>query len=650
MSIEKLTEMSNRYGAGETYVLAGGGNTSYKENGVMYVKGSGTSLRTVKPPQFVAMDMAKLSAMLQKEYPSDDTERESEALKDMMAARLPGEEAKRPSVEAILHALFPQKYVLHTHPALINGLSCGRGGAEACARLFGNKVVWVPLTKPGYILATVCKPVFEAAAQATGAFPGAVILQNHGLFVAADTVEAIDAQMAEIMAALTACVKREADFAETPFDALRACKIAPALRMLYAGCDQTAVATFCVNAQTMAFVSSRESMAPLMASFTPDHIVYCKHAPLFLERDEDLDTVFATYVRANGFAPKIVAVRGLGFFALGRTKKEVETARVLFLDAMKVAVYAEAFGGYQHLPDDFTRFILDWEIESYRQKVALLGVKHGLLDGKIAIVTGSAQGFGQGIAQAMAAEGAYVAIADLNGEGARACAGALVAEYGAGYALAIETNVADETSVEAMVQAAVLAYGGLDVLISNAGIVISGGLEEMTKQKFDLVTQVNYTGYFLCAKYAARPMRIQRQYQPDLWMDIIEINSKSGLEGSNRNFAYAGSKFGGIGLTQSLALELVGDGIKVNAVCPGNLLDGPLWSDPEKGLFKQYLDAGKVPGAKTVEDVRRFYEAKVPMNRGCQVRDVVRAIFYIIKQQYETGQALPVTGGQVMLH
>ena len=133
------------------------------------------------------------------------------------------------------------------------------------------------------------------------------------------------------------------------------------------------------------------------------------------------------------------------------------------------------------------------------------------------------------------------------------------------------------------------------------------------------------------------------------WADIVEINSKSGLVGSSRNSAYAGSKFGGIGLTQSFALELVGNGIKVNAICPGNFLDGPLWSDPQNGLFVQYLREGKVPGATSIDDVRRFYEAKVPMGRGCSPADVLEALYYLIGQQYETGQALPVTGGQVML-
>jgi sorbitol-6-phosphate 2-dehydrogenase len=144
-------------------------------------------------------------------------------------------------------------------------------------------------------------------------------------------------------------------------------------------------------------------------------------------------------------------------------------------------------------------------------------------------------------------------------------------------------------------------------------------------------------------------MKVQHRFEPGWFADIIQINSKSGLEGSNRNFAYAGSKFAGIGLTQSFALELVEHNIKVNAVCPGNLFDGPLWSDPQTGLFVQYLRTGKVPGATTIAEVRRHYEAKVPMRRGCTIRDVARAIFYLLEQEYETGQALPVTGGQVML-
>lgn len=276
--------------------------------------------------------------------------------------------------------------------------------------------------------------------------------------------------------------------------------------------------------------------------------------------------------------------------------------------------------------------------------------KTGRLADKIAIVTGSAQGFGLGIAEAMLAEGAYVVIADLNFKLAQTVEQELCGRFGAGSALAVRVDVGDEASVEAMMEETAKAFGGLDIYVNNAGVLKAGSLEEMDVKSFEFVTRINYEAYFIGTKYASRVMKREHAVCPDKYFDIIQVNSKSGLEGSNKNFAYAGGKFGGIGLTQSFAMELVEYNIKVNSVCPGNLLDGPLWSDPERGLFVQYLKAGKVPGAKTVDDVRRYYESKVPMGRGCETMDVARAIFYIVEQQYETGQALPVTGGQVMLN
>lgn len=274
----------------------------------------------------------------------------------------------------------------------------------------------------------------------------------------------------------------------------------------------------------------------------------------------------------------------------------------------------------------------------------------GKVQDKIVIVTGGAQGFGGGIAEMLYAQGANVAIADMNEEAGLKMTENLNKNSQSNQAYFVKVNVADAESVEAMVASVVKQFGGLDLIISNAGILRAGGLDEMTPETFSLMTDVNYKGYFLCAKYASTVMKIQSLFRKDHFMDIIQINSKSGLKGSNRNFAYAGGKFGGIGLTQSFAMELMPYHIKVNSICPGNFFEGPLWSDPEKGLFVQYLKAGKVPGAKNIQDIKAFYEAQVPAGRGCRVLDVVRAIYYVIEQEYETGQAIPVTGGQNMLN
>jgi NAD(P)-dependent dehydrogenase (short-subunit alcohol dehydrogenase family) len=276
--------------------------------------------------------------------------------------------------------------------------------------------------------------------------------------------------------------------------------------------------------------------------------------------------------------------------------------------------------------------------------------QNGRVQNKIIIVTGGAQGFGGGIAELLYAQGANVVIADLNQETGEQMVATLNTHNQTNQAYFVKVNVANAESVEAMVAETVKHFGGLDAIISNAGILRAGGLDEMSAETFSLMTDVNYTGYFLCAKYASAVMKTQSHFKSDYFTDIIQINSKSGLKGSNRNFAYAGGKFGGIGLTQSFAMELMPYRIKVNSICPGNFFEGPLWSDPQKGLFVQYLKAGKVPGAKEIKDVKAFYEAQVPAGRGCRVIDVMRAIFYVMEQEYETGQAVPVTGGQNMLN
>ena len=291
---------------------------------------------------------------------------------------------------------------------------------------------------------------------------------------------------------------------------------------------------------------------------------------------------------------------------------------------------------------------IDEAVKYAKENTGKRNAAPGRLSGRITVVTGGAQGFGAGIAEYLYNEGASVLIADLPFQ--KETAEKLIEEKLGERASFCPCNVSDEESVKNMVCFCVEKFGGLDLFVSNAGIAKAGDIANLPTETFERIAKINYEGFYFCAKYASEIMKAQNNADENNWGDIVQINSKSGIVGSKANFAYSSSKFAGIGLTQSLALELASYRIKVNAVCPGNFYDGPLWSDPEKGLFVQYLNAGKVPGAKTVEDVKAFYLSKQPINnRGCLPSDVAKAVIYCVEQTFETGQAIPVTGGQVML-
>ena len=258
------------------------------------------------------------------------------------------------------------------------------------------------------------------------------------------------------------------------------------------------------------------------------------------------------------------------------------------------------------------------------------------LQDKIALVTGGAQGLGAALCHRLASEGAHVMIADLRQEQAAETA-AEIRRNTDRRALGIATDVTDEAQVAALVQQTVTELGRLDILVANAGIVLSGPLEEFDVDQWRKVVDVNLVGYFLCAKHAAQVMKAQGHGS------IIQINSKSGKKGSFKNSAYAASKFGGIGLTQSIALELAEFGVRVNAVCPGNLLDSPLWVNSLYGQYAKRLNI-------TEEEVRQRYIDQVPMKRGCTYEDVTNLVVFLASDQsgYMTGQAINVTGGQEM--
>jgi sorbitol-6-phosphate 2-dehydrogenase len=255
---------------------------------------------------------------------------------------------------------------------------------------------------------------------------------------------------------------------------------------------------------------------------------------------------------------------------------------------------------------------------------------------KVVLVTGAAQGLGKAIAERFGSEGAVVLVADINEDGAKLAAEEIVGKCGV-TAQGIRIDVTDDFEVHTAVNAIERDFGRLDVLVANAGILKAYELTEFPVSEWRQVIEVNLIGYMICAKHACQLMKKQGSGV------IVQINSKSGKKGSFRNSAYAASKFGGIGLTQSLALEMAPYGVRVNAVCPGNLLDGTLWQD---SLFEQYA---RTQGL-TVEQVRHKYLEQVPLGRGCSYDDVSNVVAFLASDEanYMTGQAINVTGGQEM--
>ena len=332
MELSTLVKMSNTYGSNPAYVLAGGGNTSVKDDTTLYVKGSGTQLATIKAEEFVKMDRARLNEIMKTEYPADDVKRESAYLADVMAAVTDEDKTKRPSVEALLHNLFAYTYVLHVHPTLINGLTCGKGAKALCEELLGKDVLWIDICKPGYTLARICFEKMNSYKEETGKDVQVLLLQNHGIFVAADTVEEIGVLFDGVIGKLEKHVKRTAD------------------------------------AEADNFVKDKTAAAPLLKPFTPDHIVYCGPYPLFVENIDEAKNALDAFMTEHDKEPRLILVQGVGAFIMEDDKGKAAKAQLLVKDAIKLAVYAESFCGPLQMTDEITYFITHWEAEAYRSK------------------------------------------------------------------------------------------------------------------------------------------------------------------------------------------------------------------------------------------------------------------------------------------
>lgn len=377
--LQELVDLSRHYGAGTDWVIGGGGNTSVKSADHMWVKASGTTLAAIGPEQFVQMERSKLDAIWRKRYPQDSARREAQALQDLLDARSQPQATTRPSVETLMHALFPQRLVVHTHPTLINGLTCARDGEQACAELFGDRAVWIPTIEPGYTLANqIAALVARWREHHDGAWPQILIMQNHGITVAADSTAEIHDLHRTLVEAVGSRVDRKPDVADREPSALltdhQTTVAAAVAAVTGVAADALQVVAF-HNAELAQRSATIAAFAAVDSAFTPDHIVYSGYRPCYVaaptseaEWPQAIHTAVSDYHAAAGAAPKIVVLQGHGALAIATNERKVGLAQLLFIDSLKIAGYSQAFGGPQFMPADQIDFIRGWEVEAFRER------------------------------------------------------------------------------------------------------------------------------------------------------------------------------------------------------------------------------------------------------------------------------------------
>lgn len=369
-NLEDLIEISREYGADPDYLLAGGGNSSFKTEQRIYVKASGFAMGSIDLEGFVPLERKKLSLMWTRTYSTLPEEREAQVLSDLLASRSLAGDQRRPSVETLLHEIFPYRYVVHTHPSMINGLSCAKRGREEAARILGEDIPWIPVIDPGYVLASRARQELEQALEELGVFPRVLILQNHGIFVASDSIEGIRGIYAEIRS------KLEPELDLRPSGTGR--EAGPELRALALGLEGMSPAMQAIpfsSEDLDGILKDPAAFAELSLSPTPDHIVYCGYRSLLFSRDSwktFLDEParhhreLSGFRDKEGFFPRILVFEGLGAIACHEEKRKAELARLLFEDHVNIAIYARNFGGIAFMPRENIEFIRNWEVESFR--------------------------------------------------------------------------------------------------------------------------------------------------------------------------------------------------------------------------------------------------------------------------------------------
>jgi rhamnulose-1-phosphate aldolase/alcohol dehydrogenase len=644
--IDQLVYQSRLVGAEESLVLWGGGNNSVKSQStdllgapipVMYIKSSGSDMKTIVPKEYPAVRLDYIEPLRTRAGEMSDQE-----MVDYLARCLVDPSSRRPSIETLLHAFLPARAVLHTHADAILALTNTHGREKTVRDCFGESVITVPYLRPGFRLSRDVAEAFAAKPDAEG-----LVLMNHGLITWGETArEAYEKHIALVTKAeewLTSRSRPSASASST----VDTTTLAPIIRGAL-GAKRSVILEFDGSNDVLRFLARDDAKRiTQIGPATPDHLLYTKRFPLFLDAADDVSKALGDYVERykahyenypSEFAmldahPRVVLVPGAGMWTAGKDARAARIVRDIYRHTMRIIESAEGAGGYETLNDEDAFHAEYWPLELY--KLTLLP-KEKELAGKVAIITGAASGIGRACAERFAEEGAHVVVTDVDVVLAEEVAKSIVAKHGLRRAIALRLDVSSEEDVERAYAGTIAAYGGVDIIVSNAGISSFGSLDVLPAADWDRAFAVNARGHFLVARAALRIMKQQKTG------GSIVFNASKNVTAPGKEFgAYSVSKAAEAQLCRIVALEGGEFGIRANMLNPDAIFGGSrFWSDEMRSMRATAYGI-------TSENLPDFYRNRTLLKTEVTADDVAEAALFLAgpRSAKTTGAMLPVDGG-----